>query len=217
MEDVHYCCECLLVHCGQVSLHVHVQTLFQILFTRCLIFLLMPCWIVCRPVLSLELATISCLVAAFFALLPYAAGSFYLFYVWETCNEEGLCSVRWICVSVILSSRLPESTDLCAVKMPGHHHKKNRHKTKHPETHEKTMSPRQEAGTGGLRVETNYSEKSNSQPASHGASGDEGDSLASTNSTPRYPQNGLVSWEASASPRSLSPRVAGVSTLFFCQ
>lgn len=124
---------------------------------------------------------------------------------------------KWLVDRLLVTNRFSDRFRSTAVKMPGHHHKKNRHKTKHPETHEKTMSPRQEAGTGGLRVETNYSEKSNSQPASHGASGDEGDSLASTNSTPRYPQNGLVSWEASASPRSLSPRVAGVSTLFFCQ
>lgn len=95
-------------------------------------------------------------------------------------------------------------------KMPGHNHKKNHHKKKHHETHEKTMSPHEQAGIDGLTVVTNSSEKNNGQSVNHAASGDEGDTFASANSTPRYPHSGSVSREGSISPPSMSPRVADI-------
>jgi hypothetical protein len=97
--------------------------------------------------------------------------------------------------------------------MPGH--KKSHHKKKH-HVNESASPHSEEADVSDLRVETSSSqekdsssEKNNGQSVSHAASSDEADAFASANSTPRHP-SGPVSREGSLSPRSMSPRVAGL-------
>ncbi len=93
-------------------------------------------------------------------------------------------------------------------------HKKSQHKKKHHAS--ESTSRHEEAVDSDLRVETSNpqekdssSENNNGQSVNHAASSDEADAFASANSTPRHP-SGLASREGSVSPRSMSPRIAGL-------